>query len=148
MTTTTRDIKMMYLMSRCCTPCRIVTSSRMRVSCTRLGTPLTGQKRRYHDESFGYRPPPRYVFPDCEFGVVLLLLPSLPLAVFSFSIRDVCSKVLPTFVISLSQIPKSNSSTETIMHLYSAMSIRCAHMDTEQHVSIHWIWLRENMSQP
>lgn len=23
--------------------------------------------RQYHDESFGYRPPPRYVFPDCEF---------------------------------------------------------------------------------
>lgn len=140
--TAARDIKMIYLVSRCSTPCRVVTSSRTGVSCNRLGTSFAGRKRGYHDESFGYRPPPRYVFPDCEslvFGVVLLLLLLLPPAVFSFSTRDVYFKVLPTFVISLSQIPKSSSSTETIMHLYSAMSIRCARMDTEQHVSIRWI---------
>ena len=81
----------MYLVLKCATHGLVVTSSRMlRVSYAGLGTPFESQKREYHDESFGYRPPPRYVFPDCE-SLVFCEVPCL-VRFALFSICDVFQK--------------------------------------------------------
>ncbi|KAF5357075.1 hypothetical protein D9756_006778 [Leucocoprinus leucothites] len=40
------------------------TATSLRVLYAGLDATVAAQRRGYHDESFGYRPPPRYVFPD------------------------------------------------------------------------------------